>query len=213
MSDYFSDREIGPRPRVLDELSNTAWGGIVAAFYRAVDSHKFGQAFPEQCADGEGICGTSSANLTASLRGDIPSLPWPLRDDSNPGTLVAMDLVEFAWRHIALPSPQSYHDFFRHNHYTFDVAPARSQWRAEINRILARNGLALELGSDGKVVRIGPPSAEAALQQTLPSTNDPTLDRLLETAVRRYRSPDASVRREALDRFGTRSSGSRPSLT
>jgi hypothetical protein len=199
MSEYFSDRELGPPPRVLDELPETAWGGIVAAFYRAVDGQKFGRSFPEQCPDGDGICGTSIANMTASLRADIPGIAWPLQTESNPGTLVAMDLVEFSWRHIAQPNSIDYHSFFRHDHYRFDVAAGRSEWRDEINRILARNGVALELARSGEVVRIGPPSAEAALQQTIPATGDGTLDRLLETAIRKYRSPDPSTRREALE--------------
>lgn len=200
MTEYFSDRELGPPPRVLDDLPDTAWGGIVAGFHRAMDSHRFADSFPEQCPDGQGISGTSIANLAATLQAHIPGLPWPLRADTNSGALIAMDLVEFVWRYVSLPEPFDHHGFFHHDHYrVFDQATGRKRWRDETNQILNRNGVALELETTGFVTRIGPLAAQIALNNELPPTGDLTLDALLQTAVRKYRDPDPITRLESLE--------------
>src|SRR5690349_14728600 len=96
---YFSENELGPRPLVLDELTPAAWTGISATFYRFADQHYFAAEFPEQCPDGKGTMGTSMAGLRALLVSHIPTLgDWP-REDKQPDTITAMDLVVFGWRH------------------------------------------------------------------------------------------------------------------
>ncbi len=198
---YFSDREVGPAPRILDELPDAAWRGIVAVFNRSLDSNLFAEAFPEQCPDGEGICGTSRSDLIDTLVSHIPDLgDWP-RADANPGTVPAMDLLEFGWRYSAESTARSYHSFFRHDHLRFDKATGRSRWLVEINLILSRNGVSLELGEDGQAARIGPPSAALAFEQSLPASGDAVVDRLLATAAKKYRDPDQAVRRESLEQM------------
>jgi hypothetical protein len=198
---YFSDRELGPAPRIIDELPDAAWRGIVAVFNRSLDSNLFAEAFPEQCPDGEGISGTSRSNLIDTLVSHVPDLGnWP-RPDANPGMVPAMDLVEFCWRYSAEPTASNYHSFYRHDHLRFDEATGRSRWLVEINLILSRNGVSLELGEDGQAARIGPPYAALAFEQFLPASGDAVVDRLLATAVKKYRDPDLAVRRESLEQL------------
>lgn len=199
MVDYFSDREIGPVPQVHDELPDAAWGGIVALYRRAVEAEAFGFAFPEQCPDGGAVAGADRSSLNLTLGAEIPSLEVPLTPGSNPGAIVAMDLAEFVWRNIAEPTQGDYHSFFRHHHLYFDQPAGRARWRDDVNRVLQRSGVALELGADGLAVRVGPPSARLVLDQELPSTGDAVLDDKLAAAARKYRDPDASTRRESLE--------------
>src|SRR6266508_4214247 len=51
MSDYFSDRERGMRPRVAEEVTTAAWGGIVVAIQTRIRDGSFGRHFPDVCDD------------------------------------------------------------------------------------------------------------------------------------------------------------------
>ena len=169
---YFSDIELGPRPLVLDDLPPAAWIGISATFQRFADQQYFAAEFPEQCPDGRGVSGTSLAGLRALLVSHLPTLGgWP-REDEQPDTVTAMDLVVFGWNH---------------------------RWRAEINRILSRNAVALRQEPDRRVIRVGTTAAGVVTQSPLPATGDARLDEKIATALRKYRDPDVDVRREALE--------------
>jgi hypothetical protein len=196
---YFSDSELGPRPLVVDDLPPSAWAGISATFYRFADQHYFAAEFPEQCSDGRGVAGTSIAGLRALLISHIPALGGMPRDDEQPDTVTAMDLVGFGWHHSQEPTAVSHHDFFDHDHYRFDRAAGRERWRTEINHILARNGIALQQQSDGRVVRVGTVAANVVTRSPLPASGDARLDEKVVTALRKYQDPDIAVRREALE--------------
>ncbi len=199
LPDYFSDRELGPPPLLLDDLPSTAWIGISATFHRFADQQFFGAEFPEQCEDGKGISGTSMAGLRALLVSHIPRLGgWP-REDEPPDTITAMDLVVFGWVHAQEPSVAGHHGYFGHDHYTFDRRAGRARWSSEINRILERNGVALRQEPDGTVVRVDTAAATVATRSPVPSVGDVQVDEKIATALRKYRAPDAAVRREALE--------------
>ena len=198
---YFSDREYGPTPRVSDELPDAAWRGILATFNRSLDSNLFAEAFPDQCPDGEGISGTSRSNLVDTLVSHIPDFDgWPLAG-TNPGVVPAMDFVEFCWRYSAATRSRDYHSGYRHDHLRFDKEAGRATWSTEINLILARNGVALQLGEGGEAARIGPPSATLVFERDLPPSGDAGIDRLLATATRKYRNPDPALRQESLEQL------------
>ena len=197
--DYFSEQELGPLPLVLEELPPTAWTGISATFHRFADQHYFAAEFPDQCPDGRGISGTSMADLRALLVSHIPKLAgWP-REHGQPDTVTAMDLVVFGWQNAQEPTVDSNHSYFGHDHYTFDQAAGRKRWRSEVNRILARNGVALRQETDGRVVRVGTVAARVLTRTPVPATGDAQLDDKVAAGVRKYEDPDASVRREALE--------------
>lgn len=197
---YFSDSALGPRPLVLDDLPPTAWTGISATFHRFAEQHYFAAEFPEQCRDGKGVSGTSMAGLRALLVSHIPKLgnDWP-REDQQPDTITAMDLVVFGWHHAHAPTADSHHSYFGHDHYTFDQPTGRERWRSEINRILERNGVALRQEPDGRVIRVGTVAVGIVTQSPVPATGDAQLDEKIATALRKYQDPDVAVRREALE--------------
>lgn len=196
---YFSDQELGPRPLALDELPPEAWTGIAATFHRFADQQFFASDFPVQCPDGEGVSGTSMAGVRALLVAHVPRLgDWP-REQNQPDTVTAMDVVVFGWRHVQQPTVVDNHSYFRHDHYTFDQAAGRSLWRDEVNLILERNGVGLRQEVDGRVVRTGLVASSVLTRSPLPSIGDVALDGKISTALRKYESPDVAVRREALE--------------
>ena len=215
MTDYFSDRERGPRPRTEQEIGQVVWVGIVTIVEALARQGAFGRSFPEQCPDGTAICGNNERSLKGAIEAELDGLTWPLptehkvEDDifSNyepwhPEVLIALDLVEFVWRIVAKPIiTGSYHEYHRHHHYTFDEDAGRDAFREDVNRVLARNGLAYELKSDGKVRRVLPAVIGEALSRPYLRTGDSTLDVMLEESRTKFSDPRPLIRREALERL------------
>ena len=214
MSDYFSDREQGAKPRTVQEIPPVAWAGIVSLTKALANSGAFGLSFPERCVDGQAICGNDELTFKDAIEAEIHGLSWPLEttkldeDDYRSGrkpyappTLVALDLVEFVWRHVAEPIVGWHHDYARHHHLTFDRAAGRAKFRGDVNRILARNALAYELDDAGQVRRMLPAVIGEALKRPYLSTGDKLLDNMLEESRVKFSDPDPLVRREALERL------------
>lgn len=199
--EYFSDRADPPAGREVEQLTPQAWAGFVGIVERGVTGAAFAQDFPERCPDGRGVVGCDSRAFSLALQGDIPALRWPLSESDLPSTLVALDLVEFCLLHVSAPVKLDHHDYFGHHHLDFEKAPGQAQLRENINRVLARNRLAYELGENGHVRHIAPPVIDQRVAHALPPTRDAELDHLLERARVKYRDPDPAVRREALEQL------------
>ena len=214
MSDHFSDRELGAPPRNETELSPTVWAGVVALVSAMINSGAFGLHFPERCPDGQAICGCDQDAIAASVVAEMPGLTWPLEtsrlvDDSflkqrepfAPDTLLILDFVEFVYASVAKPIPGKHHDFFNHHHFTFDQPPGQEEFRATVNRIFSRNGVAFEMLSTGRIVRVLPPVLGEELKRTIFRTGDRTLDNMLDECRIKFSDRNPLVRREALERL------------
>lgn len=214
MSNYFSDRELGPKTRTKQTITPVAWAGIVALVESLASSGAFGGKFPQECPDGHAICGNDTNRLKRAIEAEIEGLSWPLQHDEvdeddfmhkrkpwAPPTLVALDFIEFVWRCVALPIQEKYHDYYRHQHLSFDSTQGRSLFVTDVNRILARNGLAYEITENGEVQRILPAVIGDLLVIAYFQTGDQQLDVMLEESRRKFSDPDPLIRREALERL------------
>lgn len=201
MTNYFSDRERGPRPRTKLEVETPAWGGIVALIDSYITNGGFGIDFPESCPDGRGPTGTDTHAFGLALRAEIPDIEWPLRVETVPHTLSALDLIEFCHSHVAEPIKGSYHSIFDHSHLSFDRSKGQADFRDRVNRILGRNGVAFSLEEDGRVTRLAPPVLDEELRRAAFNTGDATLDELLDAARVKFLSPDPTTRRDALEKL------------
>jgi len=200
-SSYFSDRELGARARTVETINLAVWGGIVATVQALLADGSFGDAFPWACPDGGAIAGANEHHFSLALRAEVPGIEWPLIADKIPERLSTLDLIEFCHRHVAKPIQGAYHSFFGHYHLTFDSEAGQVDFRERINRIFARNGMAYELRKNGQIVRLAPEVLREALQAAVFRTGDTELDSLLESARTKFLSPDAKVRREALEKL------------
>lgn len=211
---YFSDRENGPRPRIEQTIGPTVWAAIVGAVQGLVNGGALALRFPERCPDGQAICGCDEGALAASVGAEMPGLAWPLMvnvevvegfdrrfEDFAPPTLLILDFLEYIHAAVAKPIPGKYHDYFRHHHLTFDQDEGRSEFRALINRLFARNGLAFEMLSSGRIVRVLPLVFGEELQRAAFNSGDRTLDTLLEESRAKFTDRNPLVRREALERL------------
>jgi hypothetical protein len=214
MSEYFSDRETGPRARIEQVISPTVWAAIVGTVKGLVNSGAFAQRFPERCPDGQAICGSDEKALGSAIAAEMPGLTWPLQTAQEvengfvsqsqpfaPSTLLILDFVEFVHAMAAKPIPGKYHDFFNHYHLTFDQQAGQDEFRATVNRYFARNGVAFEMLSTGRIVRVLPPVIDVALRRTTFASGDRTLDVMLDEARSKFSAPDPLIRRESLERL------------
>ena len=200
-AEYFSDRERAPAARVGEEIGVAAWGGIVATIQSRISDGSLGVGFPDSCPDGRGTTGTDGSAFTLTLKAEVPGIVWPFDTEKAPPTLAILDLVEFVFRHVGKPNIRDHHEFFGHNHLTYDRPEGQVEFRRVINRILARNGLAFELGNDGQVVRLASPILREVLATSAFRTGDSELDAMLESARKKFLDPDSIVRREALEKL------------
>ena len=214
MADYFSDRENGPKARTEQVISPTVWAGVVASVQALINSGAFGLRFPERCPDGQAICGCDSDSLAARVVAEMPGLAWPLetthaveegffseREPIAPETLLALDFIEFVHDAVAKPIPGKYHDFFGHHHLSFDPQAGQDEFRATVNRIFSRNGVAFEMLSTGRIVRVLPLVLGDELRRTAFNTGDRTLDNMLDECRAKFSDRNPLVRREALERL------------
>lgn len=214
MTDYFSDREQGPRPRTEEIISPVAWGGVVALIQSQISSGAFGARFPAPCPDGQGPIGTDEDSLSLAVLAEMPGLTWPLATTERvqdgffsemqaftPDTLLVLDLIEFCYRSVGKPTQGSHHSFFGHYHLSFDIAKGKEAFRADIKRIFSRNNLAYELGSAGEFVRLAPAVLRESLSSASLRTGDQILDTMLEESRVKFLNPDPAVRRESLERL------------
>lgn len=199
---YFSERDQGLRPRTEEEIDARAWGGFSALIQARIDDGSFGYRYPDVCHNGPAVIGTNETSFLRALCAEIPSLlDWPLGQEEPPSTLEILDMLEFCWGAVAEPIQRGYHDYFQHHHIAFDAEEGRASFREDVNRILRRNGLAYDLGEEGKIERLAPVGLREALERAVFHTGDGELDEMLEVARKKFLDPDDNVRREALEKL------------
>ena len=198
---YFSERELGERPRAQEEIGEGPWGGFRVLMEKKIDDGSFGIDYPDSCPDGEGPAGTNRYVFDTAMRAEIPNLPedpWRSGWDGIPETVDILDMLEFCWMHVGEPSNGIYHSYFRHFHLTYDRDMGRFKFREQVNLIFSRNGLAYTLTEEGNIDRIGPPVLNEELASAQFMTGDSELDRILESTRRKFLNPREEIRREAL---------------
>jgi hypothetical protein len=196
--EYFTDREFGPRAPTHHEISETTWKGLITLVQRSISRGDFGNAFPDGCPDSASTCcGTDANALNNTLQAEVPSWPgW----NTVPDVATACDFLEFCHRYMALASSYSYHSFYKHDHFQFDVAAGQEKFRADVNLLLQRNGIALRMTDDGLMERILDDPTGESVRRAVFQTGDASLDQLLGEARTKFMSPNPRIRQEALER-------------
>ena len=178
-----------------------AWGGIAATIESLVADGSFGESFPDSCNDGGAIVGTDWRKWYNVMRAEVADIAWPFDANEAPATLIILDLVEFCHRHVSKATQGTFHPYFKHHHLSFERDAGQSEFRDRLNRLFARNGLAYEIGVDGRIIRLAPVVLREDLQAAFFQTGDATLDAMLESARTKFLNPNSQVRREALEKL------------
>ena len=214
---YFSERE-GIRPsQSKDQIDERVWRGIQALISARVADGSFGATYPDICPDSGAFIGCDEHLLSAAIVAEIPELPeypWVLQiniasysriadtsliSDDIPSTPYILDLIEFCCQKIADPVNISYHSFYAHHHYRYDIEEGQQKFKKDINRIFDSNSLAYELGKEGFVTRRTSPVLQEELLSVRYNTHDYELNRLLEMARQKFLSRNDELQRESLE--------------
>jgi len=198
---YFSDREQGTRPRIVEEFTKSAWAGIIAIIRSRINDGSFGCRFPETCWDGGVPFRCDEDSFVQALKAEIPDIPWPLDEESALPIMVIFDLIEFCYKAVGKPFTINYHSYFNHSHLRFEREEGQVAFCKDVNTILARNGLAYAIDHDGLIRRLPTEELGALLKSAKVVTGDTELDALLEAAKKKYLDPDLRVRKEALEKL------------
>ncbi|TCJ89999.1 hypothetical protein [Nocardia alba] len=198
--DFYSDRVQGPEPRDREELPENTRNGLVGAIVGWINLHWFAERFPEECPDGNNVCGTTVGNLLADIRALIPGIRLPLHGD-HMSDIETFDLLEYAYQHISKPTRVKDHSYHKHWELRFDRKSALSEFRERVNLILARGRANYEMDTDGRIVRIGSAPVRRLVHDLRPATGDEDLDNLIRSARELYASKDPEQRQVALEKL------------
>jgi hypothetical protein len=220
---YFSDRDqANTEIPTTNEISIDVWNGIAAVVNALVANKLLAKAFPKQCPDGNGIIGVNDSNLyllaitsipdmkdLLPQQGDIQSLSEsffvsPFDQNYNPEnerkrfTYCVLDFIEFIYRHIHDVQNGVFHDYFKHYELVFpDTTYKKDKFASDINEIFNRNHIAFKLLDNGSIERI----VKEDLLQPIEKVGEETVDKLIEDALIRFKSPKFDEKKIALEKL------------
>jgi len=199
--EYYSDSINSHQARTCEEISETAWGGIVALLQSRINDGSFGYRYPAKCYDNPIICGCDEQSFELAIQSEIKGLTWPLEPYLVPPLMTILDLVQFCYDKVGFPIEIEFHKNLQHKHLSFNQDKGQKQFWEEINRIFMRNNLAYELRLDGRIHRINNTILQASIDSVLFKTADAKLNELLTIACEKFLSPDPIIRKEGLDKL------------
>jgi hypothetical protein len=200
---YFGERENGPPIQDREAITATAWQGIVGLIESSLRTAMFAEDFPDRSCQDEGrnetITGCNERQFYLRLAGDHPEIPLPLDPNNLPDTVAALELLEFCYRHASEPVGSEPHAYFAHRHYLhFSRDAGQTAFARDANSILTRNRLGYELQGNGEIRRLLPLVLREVLVSAQFTSEDPDLNRLLESARDKVTRPDFRTRYDAL---------------
>lgn len=204
--EYFSDQERGKTEASSEDISKQMSKGILAHINSLIIDGSFGKDFPKTCEEfPEAIIGTDESLFMAVCGAEIPKisdLPGHLSgyNTKNIETLDILDLIQFCYNHVYTSSQLKHHEYYRHDHLTFDRDNGRKEFLDKINKIFERNGIVFRLQHGGSIVRVLP-SEFCQLLDAAKSGHEAGFDDLLADAKTKIHSPDPRARKEGLERL------------
>ena len=199
---YFSERLVGNVPREDQEISVAFWGGFTSFVNSRSRDSWFAERYPVHCFEAPLPIETDDNAIGAAFVAHNPRVPWPFDVHTTPDTLDVLDSIEFFGRIVSIPTQRAYHDYGRHHHIiSFDRTRGFKEYHAEINTMLRRCGHPYNLDLSGHIQRMGPPVLREELETVVFVSGDTELDRLLESARRKFQEPDPHVRIEAVEKL------------
>ncbi|MGD0080765.1 MAG: hypothetical protein ABSB80_08985 [Methanoregula sp.] len=112
--EYISDRENGPKPRIIEEISLDVWRGVVALVTRLIRNKSFGESFPVVCNQ-RMIFDCDTELLVRTLKAEIATLVWPLNTNVVPSLYDVLDFIEFCYKYVSFPEDRDYHSYEERN--------------------------------------------------------------------------------------------------
>lgn len=215
--ELFRDREQGPRAKIKTTIDRRVERAIVAVIRSFQAKEAFGIDFPSICPDGAQYDGTDTQTFEAALCGAVPEMEgWIKHAISSGGgaqalipTGAILDALEWLASHVAQPEQGYWHSYHSHHHLNWEREEGLQNFCKDVNAVFSRNGLAYEMAKDGRILRVVEGLTAEALARAEFTTEDSSLDQLLETAQRHFFERDPERDNGRLRRSGMHLSASR----
>jgi hypothetical protein len=209
---YFSDKELGNKERISEEISIEVWNGIVSIYKEFVSKNSFSSDFPEECQDSRVVCGFNWELFNNRLKAEIPKIELPIKEKENYFPIygetnkiidkyITLDFIQFCHKYIKEPILGDYHQYYKHHHLTFKESPLfKKDFRDKINQIFERNGIVFYINDEGQINRITPQIMESLINKIY-NTQDTRLNELVKLAYDKFILPKIEDRIYALEKI------------
>ena len=221
MTEYFSDKELGKKQPIIEEISTDVWNGIVAIFEEYKTNNYLSSSFPEKCYDNKSqIVGFCEVLFTDRVKSEIPDISIPIQRKLVENTSITtwgapepdideitefvdkystLDFLEFLCRNFKTPIKKDYHDFFKHYHLDFENDMGQKQvFEEKINQLFERNGVVFIL-KDCQISRRLPKEFSNLVRDY--KTSDTRLNELINCALANLKSVRLEDRLRALEKI------------
>jgi hypothetical protein len=198
---FYSERLHGAPGKILEDLPESTRQALIADVRWRINGNWLAERYPAFCGDGNGVAGTDEAMLNLRMAALIPGIEWPIHYGDELGDNAVYDVLEFVGESVSEPKNAGWHSFYRHYELEFDRQSGATQFRDEVNRLLARAGMMFEMTAQMQMQRLGPPDARSVVSNLRPATGDATLDMLLTDARRLYTSREMKSRRQSIEKL------------
>ena len=200
---FFSDRELGKKTRINEEIPNELFNGILALFERY--HNNLAKQFPEHCLDGGAVVGFDRSAFSDTVNALIPNMRFTRCSgyfDECTDKYAILDSVEFVYENLWDYKVGQYHSYFKHDHLDLlNTRECRKSFKDEINKMFERNGVVFYLDTDGKVKRQLPIELDRLIQELKIHTADQRLNELIQQATEDIRKPELKDRTYALEKL------------
>ena len=212
---YFTERY---RMRKPIERTSTITIEMYALLFNCCERYydNIAWRFPDQCSDGNGICGVDMEKFNNELLFEIQSL---YRDHNEKVArpnkrecsrnyedfhqYALLDLIELIASNVRDISSRSWHDFFKHYDLRFvETNNDFQKFRNEINNIFTKTGLLYTL-TDKKIVErvIENGVLSTEIEAVTNSIKEHGTKELLDDAINFFKKPNPTERRIAVEKM------------
>ena len=212
---YFTERH-GMRKPI--ECTSTITVEMYALLFDCCEKYydNIAWKFPEQCPDGNGICGIDMSKFSNELMFEIPSLYRGYngqiekprkkdysRDDEEFDQYALFDLIELIAINIRDISNRFWHSYWSHNDLRFANANNTFlKFRNEINSIFEKTGLLYTLTDKKAIERVIENSVLSAdVEDAVKTIGEPGTKELLYEAVVLFKQPSPAARKTAVEKM------------
>ncbi len=221
MLEYFSDKELGKKQPLNEEISIDVWNGIVSIFEEYKTNNYFSSSFPDKCNDNNTkVVGFDEESFKDRVKSEILDISTPITRKEPKNTSASnwldcendidetsefvnkystLDFIEFLCRNFKTPNENDYHDFFKHYHLSFknDIAQ-KQKFENKINQLFERNGLVFIL-KDCQISRRLPKEFSNLVRNY--RTEDDKLNELINSSLGHLKSVKTEERIRALEKI------------
>lgn len=160
MIPLYTQRTIGSKPRINDEITLPLWKGIISFLEKMEQKNFFAEEYSKGCMDNSADVWSTDTNKLSTELEIYTGLTWPLKSTKDseqywmepqhyiPTKYEIFDTLEFLYHKISTPSEGFYHNFCRHYHLNFtrDYV-AKTEYSNEINGLFTATGMIYEFNA------------------------------------------------------------------